>query len=365
MELTQTKILASRSENGVDAVRDIDGCWMNFDVGSILDQVKPLNIASGPMSRSYCTILIYSLLVLCASLNAADKTLPEQVESFLQPRLQSVSLDEAKPAAIDTIFSRPDPGTFFLRYAFGLKQYAKKLLTVDQARQLADVIERHSPSHSRWHDERNMLRCKFNERMWHYAAASKAEAPELRSELEAWMRRRMLWTQQEHLAQYRFARDVWSGLDTSQQTKLIAGEWKDYVKQETGHTRSNATGKIITRALGKPDDKIAFEAAVADWSKQRVPLHSVVVESENRERRIVFAMDLNCESLANEASLAANSAYSSLYLAEADATRFIVQTAYVDPKPRCARAAVEAWSEAEKRFEHGATELMQLLLTPK
>lgn len=200
--------------------------------------------------------------------------------------------------------------------------------------------------------------------MWRHAGASEAEAPALRRELEDWMRLRMVWTQQEHLAQYRFARDVWTVLTPEQQTKLIAGEWKPYAKQDTGHTRADATAKIVTRALGKPDDQAAFDAAVTAWSRQRARLHSTVTETEHAERRIVFAMDLNSESMAHAASEKATAAYAALYTAEADAIRRIVQAAYRDPAARCATAAAEAWGEAGRRFTPGAAELLTLLNKP-
>ncbi len=70
-------------------------------------------------------------------------------------------------------------------------------------------------------------------------------------------------------------------LTPDQQAKLIAGEWKPFAKQDTGHTRGDATAKIITRALGKPDDQAAFDAAITAWSAQRLPLHAAVEEAEN------------------------------------------------------------------------------------
>lgn len=293
-------------------------------------------------------------------LHAAD-TLPQRVEAFLQPRLQTAASGDARSDVAKTILARPDPGAFFLRYAFGLKQNAKKLLTPEQTAQLVAVLEKHTPANSRWHDERNTLRCKWTELMWLHAAASDTEAPKLRAELETWMRLRMMWTEQEHLAQYRFARDVWGVLTPEQQKKLLAGEWKDFAKQDTGHTRGDFTEKVTIRALGKPDDKAAFDAAIAAWSKQRAPLHAAVAEAENNERRIVFAMDLNSEPMANAANVKANAAFSALYAAEADATRRIVQAAYRDPSARCAKAAAEAWAEARKRFVGGAPDLIRFL----
>ena len=295
---------------------------------------------------------------------AGNDDLSQRLEGFLQPRLQIADTSPPENTKVAAILARPDPGTFFLRYAFGLKQHAKKLLAEEQRTRLLAVLDEHTPAHSRWHDERNTLRCKWTEQMWLHAAASEADAAAHRQQLIEWMRLRMIWTEQEHLAQYRFAWAVWSVLMPEQQAKLIAGEWKEFAKQDTGHTRGDATAKIIIRALGKPDDQAAFDAAITAWSAQRSPLHAAVEEAENAERCIVFAMDLNSEAMAHAANLKANAAYSALYTAEADAVRRIVQAAYRDPAARCAKAATAAWAEAPKRFTPGAGDLIQLIGKP-
>lgn len=293
-----------------------------------------------------------------------DDLVTSRVELLLQSRLLTPSIARSEPNAADSILARPDPGTSVLYYAFGLKRHAGEILSDEQALRLNAVIDQHSPSHRRWHDERNTLRCKYHERLWHYAAADASRRAGLRRELEDWMSLRMKWTQQEHLAAYRFALDVWGLLTGEQQTKLIRGEWKAYAKQETGHTRGNATAKTIVRALGKPDDQPAFDQAVADWSMKHTPLHAAVHSTENAERRIVFAMDLNTESLVYQAAIAATDAYSQLYLAEAEAVRRIVQQGYREPLAGCRNSAQEAWSEAAQRFHVGAPELIQMLQIP-
>lgn len=309
------------------------------------------------MNRTF----IYLALWVGLAARAAEAAWLPRAENFLQARLSPAQAGDVKAANQQRILARPDPGTFFLRYAFGLTRHAKKLLTDDQAKALEQVLAQHTAGHSRWHDERNTVRCKFTEIMWRYAGASEAEAAPLRRELDEAMRLRMRWTEQEHLAQYRFARAVWEVLTPEQQGKLIAGEWKTYAAQETGHTRADATAKVITRALGKPDNKAAFEQAVATWSQAREPLHAAVSLTENNERRIVFAMDLNSEVMAHEASLKANEAFAKLYLAEAEATRRIVQAGYVNPQARCAKAAAEGWKEATERYAEGAGELIKVM----
>lgn len=316
------------------------------------------------MKHVSSALLIALLGTLSPAIGQNADALARRVEAFLQPRLQTADTTAPDDARLAAILARPDPGTIFLRYAFGLKQHAKKLLTEEQRERLLAVLEKHTPAHSRWHDERNTLRCHWTRLMWRYAAAAESAAPALRRELEQWMRLRMLWTQQEDLAQYRFARDVWSVLTPDQQQKLLSGEWKAYAKQETGHTYDDATAKIILRALGKPDDKAAFDAAVAAWAEQRAPLHAAVAKTQRAERCIVFAMDGNSEAMAHDASVKATTAYAALFSAEADAIRRIVQAAYRDPSARCESAATKTWDEAAKRYRPGADELIQMLSHP-
>ncbi len=322
--------------------------------------VRALQAMASPQLSS----LLFCLSLLWLPSSAWAESLTEQVEAFLQPRLLTVENTLPDTSATSIILERPDPGTYFLRYAYGLKRHANQLLATSQAIQLTEVIEAHSSAQSRWHDERNALRCKYNQVLWLYAAADEEAAAPLRTELSEWMRLRMNWTQQEHLAQYRFARAVWRVLTPDQQSKLLAGEWKGYAKMDTGHSRGDATGKLIRRALGKPDHPEVFDAMVSEWSQARAPLQEAVLQYEHQERRIVFAMDLNSEALVDQTNQAATKAYARLYLAEADAFRRIIRNAYTDPQSGCAKAAAEAWKEAPRRFEENASELIQLLTTP-
>ncbi|MCB1237816.1 MAG: hypothetical protein KDM91_22310 [Verrucomicrobiae bacterium] len=315
-----------------------------------------------PSLRGMLSLLSAGILATAAAAAGDDSI--QRVEAFLQPRLLAVPGAEAKPAVVEAVLARPDPGTFFLRYAFGMKRHAKTLLTPGQTVTLEAVIATHSPIGSRWHDERNTLRCRWNAVMWRHAAASEADAPAVRRELEEWMRLRMLWTRQEHLAQYRFAREVWDLLTPEQQAKLIAGDWKAHATLDTGHQRADATAKIVTRALGKPDRTAEFEAAGAAWSNERVPLHTALRDAEDLERRLAFAMDLNDEGVCHRAAVTATDAYAKLYLAEANAVRRLVRAGYADAAAGCDRAAAEAWAEAPKRFAPGAADLIRLLSPP-
>ena len=307
-------------------------------------------------------LTIAALLSTAFSISArSEEALIRKVDAYLETQTQAVETEATPSSVREVILARPDPGTFFLRYAFGLKRHAKKLLTQEQTARLHQVLEQHARAHQRWHDERNTLRCKFNAVMWLHAAATAAEAPKLRAALGEWMRLRMAWTRQEHLAQFRFAREVWQVLTAEQQAHVLAGDWKAYATQDTGHSRGDATAKIITRALGKAADPSAFESALQAWSQQRQPLHDELAKAEEAERRIVFAMDLNSEGLVMAANAVANAAYARLYLAEAEALRRIVQAAYHAPEERCRLAAQNAWDEAAQRFLQGAQPLHTLL----
>ncbi len=288
-------------------------------------------------------------------LSAVAKRLPD-----LEPPEPSLSPEEMD-AIVALVLERPDPETFFDRYVFGLQRHAAKLLTPEQAGELEQLIDRYAPLRTRWHDERNTLRCKFNEVMWRYAAAPEAEAPGLRTELEGWMELRMEWTLREHLVHHALNAETWGLLDTEQRQHLLNGDWKTCAKLDTGHTRGNFTERIITRALGQPDRPKAFASALAEWETERGPLHQELEETEDTARRVGFAMDVNSTPLIREVTEKANSAYAKLYLAEAEAMRRLVQAGYEKPGEACAKAAAQAWGEAEKRFSEGAEELIHFL----
>ena len=74
---------------------------------------------------------------------ALADTLPQRIESYLQPRLHSPASSRVDATKLAAILARPDPGTFFLRYAFGLKQQAKQLFNAKRAKRLFLVIDTH------------------------------------------------------------------------------------------------------------------------------------------------------------------------------------------------------------------------------
>ena len=299
--------------------------------------------------------------ILIARIAGAAEVLPDRVEAFLKLRVQPVAEVNAVQRDADAILARPDPGTLFSYYVFGLKRNTARLLDADQAKRLSAVIDAQSAAVLRWHDERNTLRCKFTQLMWRFTGASDADAPKLRAELDTWMRLRMAWTEQEHIAQYRLCRAAWDVLTAEQRQRLLGGEWKEFAKQDTGHAYADFTTAVMTRALGKPNDAEAFEKAVAAWPKERAPLHAAFIKADKRERLIVFAMDINSGAMAHGANVAANAAFAKLYMAETEAFRRIVQAAYVNPQARCAKASGVAWAEAPRRFSGGAAELIELL----
>ncbi|MCB1077104.1 MAG: hypothetical protein KDM64_04655 [Verrucomicrobiae bacterium] len=306
--------------------------------------------------------------ILChsqPSAGAAPRTpLQARVEARLTPSAVEIPAAPEKEvaAATETVLQRPDPGTFFSRYIFGLKRHSQALLTPEQAARLEAVIAERSPIGQRWHDERNTLRCRFNEVMWHYAGAPEGEAAAaLRTELAGWMDLRMAWTLREHLAAHDFDREVWTLLVADQQRHLLAGDWQRYAKLDTGHARGNATAKVITRALGPPDHPEAFAEALAAWETERLPLHQRLADAEAAARRVGFAMDRNSAAVIRSLTETANAAYAALYLAEADATRRLVRVGYDDPEAKCRQAAKDAWAEAKERFQAGASELISVI----
>lgn len=314
-----------------------------------------------PLSKFGLAVLALLFLAIDGIAGSAT-SLQSRIRDLLpaSPKVDPISADDVLRIE-SSVLARPDPETFFSRYIFGLKRHAAKLLTPQQAKQLETIIAERSSIGQRWHDERNTLRCKFNEVMWHYAAAPEAKVTSLRVELEGWMKLRMEWTLREHMAAHDFNLAVWKLLAAEQQKHLLAGDWKRYAKLDTGHTRGNATGKVITRALGKPDHADAFAKALAAWEQEREPLHHKLQSAEDTARRAGFAMDINSPALVRVLTDRANAAYATIYLAEAEAMRRLVRAGYDNPVSRCDQAALDAWGEATSRFEAGAAKLITLL----
>ncbi len=280
------------------------------------------------------------------------------IERLLHDRESQPAAEIVDSAARSAILKRPDPETFFLYYAFGIRRHSERLLSAEQAAQLNTVIESRAKIGKRWHDERNALRCKYYHVMWQYVGADDIEAERLNAELGFWMKLRMRWTQQEHLAEYRFADEFWNILTSEQQHRLIGGEWKEYAKLDTGHTRSDTTAKFIVKSIGKPDHPKEFDEATVQWSEQRKSLHQTLAQCETEERCVAFAMDRNSEAMVFQACEASTEAYAKLYLTEAASIRQIVHLGYESPRSKCEKAANEAWGEAGRRFTEGAAELI-------
>jgi len=309
------------------------------------------------------TAMALVLLLSAASRMRGDQDLVATVAARLPQPVAKVEITDPTEAAqtIATILARPDSGTFFSRYVFGLQGAGAPLLEPAQLEALKALIARYAPLRTRWHDERNTLRCKFNEVMWRYAGADERAAATLRLELARWMELRMEWTLREQLLYHELDAAVWALLHPAQRQHILAGDWKSHVKLTTGHQRENATTRIILKALGMPDRPAEFEQAAADWNSERKPLHHLLLQAEHTARRVGFAMDLNSSALVSHAIIAANAAYARLYLAEADAYRKLVQAGYNDPGTLCAKAALAAWQEAPRRFTTGAAEMIELL----
>lgn len=306
-----------------------------------------------------------ALLFAQVGLAAPATPLLSKVQALLPPEPMTDPVSTEEVMRIESlVMGRPDPETFFSRYIFGLKRHAAVLLTPDQAKQLETVIANRSPIGQRWHDERNTLRCKYNEVMWRYANAPEAKAASLRAELEGWMKLRMEWTLREHMAAHEFNTVVWKLLTAEQQKHLLAGDWKRYAKLDTGHTRGNATGKIIIRALGKPDHAAAFAKALEEWETERERLHLALNKAEEAARRTGFALDINSLALIRKLTERADAGYAALYLAEVDAMRRLVRAGYDDPTAKCESAARVAWAEACERFQPGASALIRLIEHP-
>jgi hypothetical protein len=259
---------------------------------------------------------------------------------------------------------RPDPLTSFETFIFGIKRHSARLLAPEQAKRWEEMLARHTPVTLRWHDERNLVRCLFERVCWDYAVADNARADAVRRELERWLDLRMAWMFEEEIAHDRFRRAAWQVLTDEQRRKILAGEWDEQVKKSTGHSYVLWADRIVTRALGKPQDSASFDRAAAARKAAYAAPHARYTAAATRHRRVSFALDVNSEDMVIASWREVDRTFREIVLAEAEAIRVLCRTGYAaspsDPAAKAGEAKAAIWREGLERF-HAARELIKLI----
>ncbi|MCF7848010.1 MAG: hypothetical protein K9M45_04105 [Kiritimatiellales bacterium] len=272
--------------------------------------------------------MMFSLLVaLAASVCASPEKTFQALETYLEKTAVYTGGTAAVPVPAE-VFKRRDPETKFGSFVYSINRRSGKLLSPGQAKAMDAVIEKHKADKNRYHDERNSVRCRFLVCMWEYAGASNSKAKLKRKELEQWFELWMAWRLQENMVSYHFAADAWNVLDAEQRQKLLAGEWDEYVKKNTGHTRLYRADKLVRQALGAPKDKGRFENVSNDWKPKFDAAREGFMEHEVRERRIMFSQDLIDEQMIAGAWQEQVPVWHKMFMTECDAVRDLCQSSY-------------------------------------
>jgi hypothetical protein len=319
--------------------------------------------------------LIALLLVPLAVPHAAESSaqpggsdLPARLAGYLeQHRVRA-----EKPAdglekfaeAMAAVERRPDPFTSFETFIFGIKRRSARLLAPEQSKRWEEMLARHTPITRRWHDERNLVRCLFERVRWDYAVSDDGRAAETKREMARWLDLRMAWMFEEEIAHDRFCRDAWKILTDEQRRKILAGEWDGQVKKSTGHSYESWADRIVTRALGKPQDKAAFDRAAAAQKAAYAAPHGRYTAAATRHRRASFAMDVNSEETVIASWREVDRTFREIVLAEAEAIRVLCRAGYAlssaDLAAKAGEAKAAIWRQALERFQ-AAQELIKLI----
>ncbi len=209
------------------------------------------------------------LLLIAAWIAASAATLADEARSpvaVARERVASIGVYPNVPPAfveyrgrIAERLSGRDPETSATSFLHGIKRHAERLLTKEQAERWNALLDARQPGLKRLHDERNVLRGFFFAKAWELPLLVGAERDRGERELKAWLGVWLDITLQERIAQHRLCRDAWAILDADQRAALARGDWDRHVKKSTGHKRAYFGDRIVSRALGKPDDSAAFQ----------------------------------------------------------------------------------------------------------
>ena len=222
-----------------------------------------------------------------------------------------------------------DPETKFGPYIWGLASSNAQVLTPDQTSALQALIAERSAHPVNWHDVRNIVRVQSLMTMWAYAGATgPTRIRALQDEWNAWNEMRLAYMFQEFVARERFQRNAWAILTPSQQKHLIAGTYDSLIKKNLGHGRAFSAVKQVTKALGKPQNQIAFDQVAATWERKWESIYALNDSAAKFDRQREFAMELADETFALASAKEAEKAFNAFTTAERDAIRDLVQAGY-------------------------------------
>jgi hypothetical protein len=175
---------------------------------------------------------------------------------------------------------------------------------------------------------------------------------------------RMAWMFEEEIANHRFCRDAWQILSDEQHQKILTGEWDRQVKKSIGHSYASWADRIVTRALGKPQDKAAFDRTAAAQKSAYTAPHERYTAAATRHRRVSFALDVNNEEMVIASWREVDRTFREIVLAEAEAIRALCHAGYTsspaDLATQAGKAKATIWREGLKRFP-AAQELVTLI----
>ncbi len=280
------------------------------------------------------TLALLALVTLLNPLRAADPI--EAAQAYLDQH-SVYKQDIVKPINYVSlraqISATRDPQTKFGPYIWALIKPESKVLTPAQQTKLQALIDARNHSNVDWHDVRNIVRVQSLLTLWDYAAETNPKRlPQLEQEWSAWNALRLEYMFQEFVVKERFQRKVWGLLTPKQQQALIAGDYDELIKKNTGHARAFFAHKHVLKAIGKPQDQKAFDQAVAKWEDKWVKVHTLNQAAIKFDRQREQAYHLTDESFAALAGKENGTVFSLFTTSERDAIREIVQTYPATPE---------------------------------
>ena len=293
-------------------------------------------------------------------LAAAERYLADHLHEAMDP------LPDSDYEKLHTrISALRDPETQFGSYIFGLKKPAADVLTNDQIATIDELIEKKNASPINWHDARNTARMQGLITLWAYATESDEDnAAELKKIWEQWNDLRLAYMFQEFIAKEQFQRMVWAVLTPEQKTQLIAGEYDEHIKKNTGHARSFTAAKRVLKEFGEPDHPEEFATVAEKWEAKWQDVVDAHNPAAKFARQRELAMDEADERFARMARKEVQDAFNLFAHAERDAIRELVLAGYnVTPELAKRSAAYRAELRAQmlEKYREHAGDLLRMM----
>lgn len=303
--------------------------------------------------------VIFQSPLAAENINAAKKFLAANSLTAYE----EVSLSDRQQQLVKDIEKKRDPQTKFFAFIFGLNKTKAAFLNETQLEELTKMLEAKKSS-TNWHDVRNVVRIHYMISMWEVLKQTdQKKKSEALAEMEQWLDLLQKFMFQEFIAKERFQAQFWAMLSNKQKQQIQSGAIDNKVKKNIGHKRHFSADKIISKVLGKAQNKKELLNSINSLKQKWTKVQKVCEAAEKFERQRSMLLNEQNESFSIWAWSSYKNSYKLFRTAEFEALNSLL-TIYPDKKSnleKISKYQKKLHNDMLKKYQSGAAYFLNQL----